>query len=68
MRHEHLMLAAAPTVPRNKNHREQFSREFQGIVRCGLLAGLTLPELRRMLTEAVADAREQISQEHSSEK
>jgi GntR family transcriptional regulator len=50
-----------------KNHREQFSREFQGIVRRGLLAGLTLPELRRMLTEAVTDAREQISKEHSSE-
>jgi GntR family transcriptional regulator len=44
-----------------KIHREQFSREFQGIVRRGLMAGLTLPELRRMLTEAVADAREQIS-------
>ena len=50
-----------------KQHREQFSREFQGVVRRGLLAGLTLPELRRMLTEAVADAREQISKEHSSE-
>ena len=50
-----------------KNHREQFSREFQGIVRRGLMAGLTLPELRRMLTEAVADAKEQISKEHSSE-
>jgi GntR family transcriptional regulator len=50
-----------------RQHREQFAREFQGVVRRGLLAGLTLPELRAMLTEAVADAREQISREHSSE-
>lgn len=50
-----------------KQHREQFSREFQEVVRRGLLAGLTLPELRRMLTEAVADGREQISRKHSSE-
>jgi GntR family transcriptional regulator len=44
-----------------KQHRDQFAREFQGVVRRGLLAGLTLPELRGMLTAAVADAREQIS-------
>jgi len=50
-----------------KNHREQFSREFQGVVRRGLMAGLTLPDLRRMLTEAVTEAREQISKEHNSE-
>jgi len=50
-----------------KQHQEQFAREFQGFVRRGLLTGLTLPELRDMLTEAVTDAREQISREHSSE-
>jgi DNA-binding transcriptional regulator YhcF (GntR family) len=44
-----------------KQHRDQFAREFQGVVRRGLLAGLTLPELRGMLTAAVADAREQFS-------
>jgi hypothetical protein len=51
-----------------RQHRDQFAREFQAVVRRGLLAGLTLPELRAMLTEAVADAREQISGKHSSEK
>ena len=50
-----------------KQHREQFAREFQGVVRRGLLAGLTPPELRRMLTEAVAEARTQISREPSLE-
>jgi GntR family transcriptional regulator len=50
-----------------KQHQEQFAREFRGVVRRGLLTGLTLPELRNMLTKAVADAREQISREQSSE-
>jgi GntR family transcriptional regulator len=44
-----------------KHHREQFAREFQGVVRRGLLAGLTLAELREMLTAAVNDTRQQIS-------
>jgi GntR family transcriptional regulator len=59
--------AATDAAAELKNHREQFAREFQGIVRRGLLAGLTLPELRRMLAEAVADARKQISKQHISE-
>ena len=46
-----------------KQQREQFSREFQAVVRRGLLAGLAVPELRRMLTAAASDAREQISKE-----
>jgi GntR family transcriptional regulator len=59
--------AATDGAAELKNHREQFAREFQGVVRRGLMAGLTLPELRRMLTEAVTEAREQISKEHNSE-
>ena len=59
--------AATDGAAELKNHREQFAREFQGVVRRGLMAGLTLPELRRMLTEAVTEAREQISKEHKSE-
>lgn len=50
-----------------KRLREQFSREFQGVVRRGLLAGFAVPELRRMLTAAASDAREQISNEYNSE-
>ena len=47
--------------------REQFSREYQAVVRRGLLLGLAVPELRRMLTAAASDAREQISKDENSE-
>lgn len=50
-----------------KEQREQFAREFQGVVRRGLLVGFAAPELRRMLTAAVSNVREQISQDHRSE-
>ena len=51
-----------------KQQREQFSREYQAVVRRGLLLGLTVPELRRMLTAAASCAKEQISREKTSEK
>ncbi len=51
-----------------KQQREQFSREFQAIVRRGLLLGLAAPELRRMLSAAASDARAQISKENRAEK
>jgi GntR family transcriptional regulator len=51
-----------------KQQREQHAREFEAIVRRGLLLGLTTQELRRMLSSAGADAKAQISQEHCSER
>ena len=51
-----------------KQQREQFSREFQAVVRRGLLLGLTVPELRRMLTATASETRAQVSKEKSSEK
>ncbi len=61
--------SATMDVPAELNQqREQFSREFQAIVRRGLLLGLAAPELRRMLTAAASDARAQISKENRAEK
>ena len=51
-----------------KQQRDQFSRDFQAVVRRGLLLGLNVPELRRMLTATASDARSQISKENRSEK
>ncbi|HUG69660.1 MAG TPA: GntR family transcriptional regulator [Pirellulaceae bacterium] len=51
-----------------KQQREQFSRDFQAVVRRGLLLGLNVPELRRMLTATASDAKSQISKENRSEK
>jgi GntR family transcriptional regulator len=51
-----------------KQQREQFARDYQAIVRRGLLIGLSVPELRRMLTESASYAKQQISQEKHSEK
>ena len=51
-----------------EQQREQFSREFQAVVRRGLLLGLSASELRRMLTAAASDAKTQISKESNSEK
>ena len=60
--------AATDVAAELKQQREQFSREFQAVVRRGLLLGLTVPELRRTLTATASDARAQISKENSSEK
>lgn len=51
-----------------KQQREQFSRDLQAVVRRGLLLGLNVPELRRMLTATASDAKSQISKENRSEK
>lgn len=51
-----------------KQQREQFSREFQAIVRRGVLLGIAVPELRRMLTATASDAKEQFSNDSGSEK
>lgn len=66
MRHGEGTFVLPPTAPTEaaaelKSHREQFAREFRATVHRGLLAGLTPPELRRMLAEAVADARGRIA-------
>jgi len=51
-----------------KQRREQFGREYQAVVQRGLLLGLNLPELRRMLTESASYAKEQISKANPVEK
>ncbi len=51
-----------------KQQREQFSRDFQAVVRRGLLLGLAVPELRQMLTATASDAKSQISKENRAEK
>lgn len=50
-----------------KQHREQYAREFEAVVRRGLLLGLTTPELRRMLTRTASSAKSQISKENNAE-
>ena len=42
-----------------KQQREQFLREFQLIVQRGVLLGLSVPELRRVLTSAASDSKTQ---------
>ncbi|WP_158262272.1 MULTISPECIES: GntR family transcriptional regulator [Pirellulaceae] len=44
-----------------KQQREQFSREFQSMVRRGLLLGLNASDLRRELSAAVAEVKSHIS-------
>ena len=51
-----------------RQQREQFSRDFQAAVRRGLLLGVTVPEMRRMLTATASDTKAQISKESTSEK
>src|SRR5439155_13560735 len=60
--------AATKVAAELRQQHEQFTREYQAVVRRGLLLGLAVPELRRMLTAAASDAREQISKDNSSEK
>ena len=73
MRHGEGTFVLPPSTTTNlaadlKQQREQYSREYQAIVRRGLLLGLAVPELRRMLTATASDAKTQISKENSSEK
>jgi hypothetical protein len=51
-----------------KQQREQHAREFDAIVRRGLLLGLSMQDLRHMLSAAGSGAKAQISQEHYSER
>src|SRR4051794_30623326 len=51
-----------------KQRREQFGREYQAVVQRGLLLGLNVPELRRMLAESASYAKEQISKANPAEK
>lgn len=48
--------------------RAQFAREFQALVRRGLLLGVGVPELRQLLGTAAADATEEISDNQRLEK
>lgn len=50
-----------------KQHREQYTREFEAVVRRGLLLGLTTAELRQMLTSMASAAKTQIFRESSEE-
>jgi DNA-binding transcriptional regulator YhcF (GntR family) len=73
MRHGEGTFVVPPSAAKDvaaglKQQREQFSRDVQAVVRRGLLLGLTVPELRRMMTETASDAKAQISKENSSEK
>jgi GntR family transcriptional regulator len=73
MRHGEGTFVLPPSTTTNlaadlKHQREQYSREYQAVVRRGLLLGLAVPELRRMLTATASDAKTQMSKENSSEK
>jgi len=50
-----------------KEQREQFRREFDAVVRHGLLLGLTATELRGMLTVAASEAKSMILKQTKSE-
>ncbi len=47
--------------------REQFCREYEATIRRGLLLGLAVADLRRMLTTAASDAKKQFSNELHAE-
>lgn len=50
-----------------KEQREQFRREYDAVVRHGLLLGLTTLELRGMLTVAASEAKSMILKQTKSE-
>lgn len=50
-----------------KDQKDQFSREFAAIVRRGVLLGITVGELRSMLTLAASDAKSLLLNEPKSE-
>jgi DNA-binding transcriptional regulator YhcF (GntR family) len=58
---------AADMATELRHQREQFSREYQAGVRRGLLLGFDVPELRRLLTLAVSEAKQQVSRDNRSE-
>jgi GntR family transcriptional regulator len=73
MRHGEGTFVLSPSKATNvaaelKQQREQFSREYQAVVRRGLLLGVSVPELRGMLTASASYAKEQISKMNTSEK
>lgn len=51
-----------------KEQREQFSREFDAVIRRGLLLGLSTAELRTMLSTAASEAKSMIHQQTQAEK
>jgi GntR family transcriptional regulator len=51
---------AAEVAAELAEQREQYAREYQAVVRRGLLLGLGVKELRGMLAEAAAEAREEL--------
>ena len=59
--------AATEAAVELKQQREQHAREFEAIVRRGLLLGITAQQLRRMLTATASEAKAQISKENNSE-
>jgi GntR family transcriptional regulator len=59
--------ADAKTATELKQQREQYAREFEALVRRGLLLGVTTQELRGMLSATVSHSKAQISQKTSSE-
>ena len=58
---------ASSSVVELKAQREQFGREFDAVVRRGLLLGLTTNELRGMLTAAASEAKSMILKQTKSE-
>ncbi|MFO0886158.1 MAG: GntR family transcriptional regulator [Pirellulales bacterium] len=55
--------AAAKASGELKAQKEQFSREWEALVRRGLLLGLSPAELRQMLSAAVSSGKSEISKE-----
>ena len=49
-------------------HRAQFSLEFSAVVHRGVLLGLTATELRRLLTESIAEAKRELKAETTARK
>ncbi len=59
--------AASRNADELEKQRLQLTREFEAIVRRGLLLGLTTTQLRGMLTAAASDAKTQIHQQTQME-
>jgi DNA-binding transcriptional regulator YhcF (GntR family) len=57
---------AADVAAELKQQRDQFAREFESAVRRGLLLGLTMPDLRRLLAAGAVHARQQVSRKHTT--
>lgn len=57
---------AADVAAELKQQRDQFAREFEAAVRRGLLLGLTMPDLRRLLTAGAKHARQPVSRKHTT--